>query len=222
MREHSATEDAKMNTVARTLWLLAGALAYNLCSSSAYAAPANNEASSTQASSTKDSSKPLPSLQKYCAQAECRKNITVTLQLGKGKTSERSFALFPPAVQPPLITLLPGERIFVEVEENADTLSGFRGVHEPKNPARTIEISFRQEPSIGDGTGMILEVKNPFSKPLKYNLSLMMLDGRVIKTSSCPAPPKGTATEHWPHPVFQLVFKNLHLLAESESSECVY
>jgi hypothetical protein len=74
---------------------------------------------------------------------------------------------------------------------------------------------------IASGTGIMLAVNNPFSKPIRYNLGLMFLtSGRLYKTSSCPVIAKGGSYEYWPHPIFQLVVTNMHFLTEGDEMGC--
>jgi hypothetical protein len=151
-------------------------------------------------------------LKQLCAKLLCRGKTQVTLNMGQGKTFVRDFDEFNPVVMGNDITVLPGETLFIEAEERAGRLEKLKAVFSVRDPARTLIIKFKQEKS---GVNMVLRVVNPFSRPLKYSLG-MIIPGQegAVQTSSCPAMPNRPAVEQWPHPIFQLVIRSPVLLAK--------
>ena len=94
-------------------------------------------------------------------------------------------------------------------------------VEENRHPERTIEIQLAQDRDLGDGLGMLLVVRNPFARPLRYNLSMMPLDEEEMhRTSSCPVVPRGSAFESWPFPVFVIAVANLKFLGPEGPFRC--
>jgi hypothetical protein len=152
---------------------------------------------------------------KVCEQMPCRKNVKISLKTQKGMFNFRA-ALFPPVVQETFITLIPGENLFVEATVQEDHLINLAVVKQVANPGRTISFEFHQTDELGDGTHMVLMVKNPFEKHLRYRLGMMLPDGdTVYATTSCPVGPKIMIMEHWPHPIFQLIFTEMRLVDET-------
>jgi hypothetical protein len=151
-------------------------------------------------------------LKRLCAKVLCRGKSHVALNMGQGKTIEQDFDEFNPVVMGSDITVLPGETLFIEAEERAGRLENLKAVISVRDPARTLIIKFKQEKS---SVNMVLRVVSPFSRPLKYSLS-MIVPGQqgAVQTSSCPAMPKRPAIEQWPHPIFQLMIRNPMLLAK--------
>jgi hypothetical protein len=157
----------------------------------------------------------------YCKTAMCRKNLTIKLKQADGKYYERSFELLPPAVQNSTICVYSGETIFIEADVDGDHPVNFKQVIENKNPEKTIVFHLEQSTDIGDGTGMMLTVNNPFPRPLHYKMGMMPLaKENLYKTSSCPVIAGGAVYEQWPHPIFQIVVGGLFFLKEGDSLEC--
>lgn len=157
----------------------------------------------------------------YCKTVMCRKNLTIKLKQADGKYYERSFDLLPPAVQGSEISIFAGETIFIEADVDGDHPVNFKQVLENKNPEKTIVFHLVQSTDIGDGTGMMLTVNNPFSRPLHYKMGMMPLgEENLYKTSSCPVVARGAAYEQWPHPIFQIAVGGFYFLKEGEELVC--
>jgi hypothetical protein len=111
-----------------------------------------------------------------------------------------------PIVTANLITVLPGETIMVEATLDKGRLTNLTAVERITRPRRTLVFTLTQEPSIGDGLGMLLRVRSRFPGVLKYRLGLMLpADESLRQTSSCPLKEGVTARESWPFPVFQVI-----------------
>lgn len=158
----------------------------------------------------------------YCKTVECRKGTHFKLKTKDGYYYEYKGFIDPPAIQPDILTIYPGEELYIEAELDGDKLVNLKQVPKSVNPAKTISIKFWQEPSIRDGTEMMLSVTNPFKGYLRYEIGMMTLDSSNLKyTSSCPVMPGKISYEHWPFPIFQLAFANIHLIKiEGDSITC--
>ncbi len=159
----------------------------------------------------------------FCEFGDCRRSLRVRLkQAGQGYF-DRTYWNLPPAVQPTFISIYAGETLYIEAQEGAERPEKLRHVKEKRHPERTIEIELTQEPEISDGLGMILEVRNPFSRPLRYNLSIMPLDREeMYRTTSCPLTPGGFGMEIWPFPIFVIAIANMRFLGPEGPFRCEY
>lgn len=145
----------------------------------------------------------------------CRGPHTVRLLKEDGAVHEISFEIGVPVVQGNLVTIFPGETIYLEADLEGDRVVRLRAVSEMVNPDRTMTFSFSQ--SEGE-TDMLFKASNPFPRPLKYRMGMERLDrDGLLSTSSCPIVAGGSAYEFWPHPIFQLVLTDFRLLDEDGS-----
>lgn len=145
-------------------------------------------------------------LQQVCKAVLCRAPTPVRLKLPDGTTFAATPSLPTPIVSGDYITVMPGEKVFVEAEAKDGALKNLVAVRRLAHPERTLVFDFKQEPIVKDGTDMILEVQSPFPGILKYRLGMMLVtDERPRRTSSCPLAQGKPVFEHWPHPIFQLV-----------------
>ena len=109
------------------------------------------------------------------------------------------------------ITIFPGEEIFIEVDVDGDRITNPRAVRKVQNPSMTLTLKFWQEAKKKDSFLHGHKSLNP--RLVKFNLGMMLVtDERLLKTTSCPVPAKLKLSEHWPHPIFQLVVANIQLL----------
>jgi hypothetical protein len=159
-----------------------------------------------------------PRLIELCKHNQCRKNTGFKLIKTDQSIFDYSSVIEPPAVQGDYITTFPSETLFIEMIETETKPINFMQVEKNSNPEKTIVFRFWQEPD-PESPQMMLEVSNPFAKPLKYNISIMgITDYNLYKTSSCPV--NGKMIEIWGGTIFQLLFKNLKFLQESEPMNC--
>lgn len=156
---------------------------------------------------------------RMCAAVGCRRNVTIRLQREDGGVFHRRYPVFPPPVQEGSIMILPGETLFVEAEVQGDRLVGLRAVERVTAPEKTLVARFEQ---LEDGA-MLLSLQNPFRRHLKFHMAFMPLDqDRMFKTSSCPVVPGGSAFEHWPFPIFQLLLFQPRLLEQDAAGVCEF
>lgn len=151
-----------------------------------------------------------------CAEVQCVRDIHVRLKDKDGKPFERTYAMVP-VVQPAGVSIYAGQTVRFEADDSNGQLVNLRRVESGGDPARTIEARLEQLP---DG-GMMLTTRNPFPRPLKIRMGMMLLDSdRLLKTTSCPVIPNGSGFEHWPHPIFLVFLGDLGLLPDSSGMRC--
>lgn len=152
-------------------------------------------------------------LLEYCKTTPCRKNTHFKVKLKDGSYYEYRGVIDPPIIQENMVTLYPGEEVYIEAEVSGSSLQNMVVVPNIQNPQKTIVIKFWQETSIRDGTEMMLKVINPFSKYLRYELGMMTFESSELKyTSSCPVMPGLSVFEHWPFPIFQLAMADMRFI----------
>lgn len=115
------------------------------------------------------------------------------------------------------IEITPDQTLFVEIIVENGKVVQLLPVAEIKNPEITATFNFTKLDK-----GMMLSVKNPFSKSLKYNIDMIDLKGKSFQTSSCPVRAGISVFENWPHPIPKLEIKNFRLLDDTEEMGCVY
>lgn len=162
-------------------------------------------------------------LDAYCETSvePCRKNLRIVLRRKEGEAYDETFALLPPAVQPGMLSIHPGETVrAVPYFENG----AFAGWRTPKTdePADTqiLTISLEQNDK---GEGMIASVGTNTGPALKLRMGLVRIDGddAAESTSSCPLAEGGGHTfEMWPYPVFVLLVADATRPAKDDGMVC--
>ena len=152
---------------------------------------------------------------------ECRRNVRIVLRRDDGTTYDKTFDWYWPKLQgdPAWLTVLPGETIHLEMDVDGNVLTPRRIVSDPRTPEKTVTFRFKQE----DKIGMLLTVENPFPKPLKYDLFMLLVEDRERKpraTSSCPVLPKLSVYEQWPNAIYTLVAANFRFVEGADSTKC--
>jgi hypothetical protein len=128
------------------------------------------------------------------------------LKLADGSYFELTTKKAVPIVSGGLISVFPGETVYVEARLADNRLVDLVAVDRLVHPEHTLVFTLSQQQTIGDGTDMMLKVSNTFPVTLKYRLGFMRPDStRLRKTSSCPLKGGSTQYEAWPHPIFQIV-----------------
>lgn len=112
-------------------------------------------------------------------------------------------------VKEKILQIYCGEKIFVECEIQADTISKMKVVEKNINPEKTIVIEFTQNSENRKEISTQLWVKNPFSKTLRYDAFMFTPISQQWKsTSIIPISPNLQNFEHWPHPIITLALQN--------------
>ena len=160
-------------------------------------------------------SDPLPFI---CKVADCRENKYVKMRTADG-IFEKTIELYWPIAYKNRISLIPGDKVLIEVEENDAGLGNFKLIEEVINPDKTIELYFTQ---IDNKIDMMLVVKNPFPKDIKYHLNTMDFMGKIEKADSCPVKSNSLTRQQWEHVVLELILTDMHFLQPNEMNSCVY
>jgi len=170
---------------------------------------------SAQASEAEQRAKEIEAV---CSKAHCREARNVSLRLEDGTTFERAVPRLPIVLPNGWITIYPGEEIHVELTVARDVIKSARAVAKPVRKSATVTFKLSQQPERAD---MQLAVTHALPQNLKYSMGMMLPSGgQIYATPSCPVPPGATAHETWPHPVFQLVIRDLRFLPEGASPNC--
>ena len=97
------------------------------------------------------------------------------------------------------VQIYPGEKLFIEATLENGKIVSLRCVNENKNIERTIEIKFEQITEERLHKFMMLTIKNPFDKTLKYSAFILLMKYKKwIKTSVLDINPGLTNFESWP------------------------
>lgn len=101
-------------------------------------------------------------------------------------------------VQENNLQIYPTEKINIEVQINDNLISSMKVVKEIINPKQTIQVEFKQNIKDKKSEGMMLIVKNPFSKKLIYNANMYIVGhNKWISTSIMPIMPNLVGYEMW-------------------------
>lgn len=157
-------------------------------------------------------------LDEYCSEFTCRKNIVIQLMTNAGLV-EQSLAQYWPVVQGDRLSLLPGDKVYIEAELSDGQFVNLNRVEAITDPERTMVFDFSQS---DDGVDMFLSVSNPFDQVMKYHLDMLDFEGNFHQTSSCAIMPGTGVFEHWPHPIPELIVSNIRALAEADNISCEY
>jgi hypothetical protein len=160
-------------------------------------------------------SDPLPFI---CKVADCRENKYVKMRIPDG-IFEKTIELYWPIAYKNRISLIPGDKVLIEAEETDTGLGNFKLVEEVVNPEKTIELSLTQ---IDNKIDMVLVVKNPFPKDIKYHLKAMDFKGNIDEVSSCPVRGNSFVNEKWDYVVLDLIITEMHFLEPNDAMSCVY
>jgi hypothetical protein len=153
-----------------------------------------------------------------CKVADCRENKDVKMRIPDG-IFEKTIELYWPIAYKNRISLIPGDKVLIEAEESDTGLGNFNLVEEVINPEKTIELSLTQ---IDNQIDMVLIVKNPFPKDIKYHLKTMDFKGNIDEVSSCPVKANSSVSEQWDYVVLDLIITDMHFLETNDALACVY
>ncbi len=154
-------------------------------------------------------------MDEFCQANPCRKNVHFLLRTEQGKIDQKA-AVYWPVVQGDKISLLAGEKIFIEAKVVNKQLTDYVAV---ANSQQAISFDLSQNE---DNLGMMLVVKNPFEFPIKVSIDMIDFEGNLHETSSCPVIAGGSVFEMWPHPIPEILISDVRRLGEDEGMSCVY
>lgn len=158
------------------------------------------------------------SLQSFCETNACRKNSRIVLRTGQD-TLNANLDMFWPVLHDGVIHVLPGEKLYLELDWEGNSLRAIRQVPAVVDAARTLTIEFLQRDAALD---MVLQVRNPFAFPIKYHADMGNFQGGVTQTSTCPVRAGMISIEQWPHPITQLILSGVQRLPDDSPGTCEY
>jgi hypothetical protein len=153
------------------------------------------------------------SLEEACMTVRCRPPRTVRVREKDGVVTESSLPGHP-IVQCGFFNVYAGETVYVEADETPSGPVRLRAVDGP-GPG-TMSFTLSQ----GRDDQMVLRASSRLSRPLKFQLHWMDMEGQVRNTSSCPIWPGKTNHELWPHPIFQLIVEDLRFPEDDQQLVC--
>jgi hypothetical protein len=159
-------------------------------------------------------------LEQYCKTRACRHDVDISVRDAAGKTTRVQRKLMPPAVEPDMLNILPGETVQAVAEFKGGKFSGWR-VPSSMDGADAVYITIELKQNAGDA-GMVATIRNSSSRNLKLRMGLVRLDAgaRPESTSSCPLVPKSSGYENWPFPIATLLVRDVRILAPSDKVGC--
>lgn len=155
-------------------------------------------------------------LEDYCANNHCRKDISLKFITDEGIVDE-FISTYWPVVQGDTISLLPGEQVLIEADMTNGIVTNFRQVDSILYPEKTLMFTFSQ---MEEEVTMILHVANPFDEILKYRIDMIDFEGHPHYTSSCPVMSGVSAIEIWHHAIPELKISNFRVLEEDANIIC--
>jgi hypothetical protein len=111
-----------------------------------------------------------------------------------------TVAASPYVVKNTTLQIYPGEKVFLEMEEDSGKIKSVKTVRQNLNPDKTVEISFFQNIDGKKNNGMMLKIdKNPFKQILKYKVTMYLMKYKKwAPTSVLPIQPGIGSYETWP------------------------
>jgi hypothetical protein len=136
-----------------------------------------------------------------------RKPFTLSLQIDKEKKYEEKFERHP-YVHKNDVYLFSGDDFGVSLQREGAAIKSV--THQPDATKADITMKFSQELKDGEPSMMMLVIKNN-TKDTVYVDALMTMPGKkgVFKTTILPLGPGLSGYESWPHPIVQLVLRNI-------------
>lgn len=153
---------------------------------------------------------PVAALAKICAETRCHPPGTIRVILDDGSTREFHSEYAWPIVHDGFVAIFPGVTVFLAGEIVDGKVVNLRAVDEPEAPVNVIKLEMDQKDGKPD---TFLTVTNYFPAAIKYRAGMMLPTSDEVRgTSSCAVMSGPVAIEHWPHPVFQLLLTDFHIV----------
>lgn len=160
------------------------------------------------------------SIDEVCVLLACRPATHVHLEGGAGQAPLDAEFQKTPYVFHGVVSVLPGESLFLEGEVRDDDIANLRYVKDVADPRHTLTVGFRQVVD-QDRPRMLLSIANPFDRPVLYRAVVMLPGARVpVDRDTCPVQPRTQRSESWPEPVVQVFLIDLRFATESEARAC--
>ncbi|EGN75429.1 hypothetical protein A28LD_1042 [Idiomarina sp. A28L] len=160
--------------------------------------------------------KPL-TLEQYCETNTCREDIDILVATAEGEYTLTQLQYWPVVYQGD-ITVLPGERLYIEADiDDENNITELRAVEENEHPERTFELFFAQ---IRGSYGMFFSVRNPLESPVHFDFELTDVNGREFRVGSCPVRSNRSFLERWAEPAMQITLSNPRILEPTADIVC--
>jgi hypothetical protein len=115
-----------------------------------------------------------------------------------------------------MVNMIPNVKFVVQVEVKEGKLVNLQHVDKAEHPERTIELEFTQNQD-RKSPFMMLSVKNPFDKGLKYEAGIQYHGQQGFhKTSTVVVHPKLSSFGSWPDPIMRILSRNSQLVDVKE------
>jgi hypothetical protein len=113
------------------------------------------------------------------------------------------------------IQIYPGEKVFIEIDQQDGVIEKMTAVKENSHPEKTITISFKQVVKKKVCESTMLSVENPFPYKLVYGAMILSLKGKWVETDVYPVEAGLSGYEVWPYVVVSVglakwKFENIH------------
>lgn len=165
---------------------------------------------------------PVPvEVRELCLKVRCRPNTEVRLVTPGGEVVD-GMVMMSPYVIDDVVSVVPGETLYVEGDVELDRLVRLRVVPAIKAPARTVTVRLAQERG-GPGHMMLLTVKQETGRIMRYKAGIAILGTQdVYATSTCPVHSGVAVMEMWPDPIVHALLSEFRLLdpGDPDASGC--
>lgn len=165
---------------------------------------------------------PVPiEVRELCRKVACRPSTQVRLVIPGGEVVDGTVMMSPYVVDD-VLSVVPGETLYVEGDVEADRLVRLRVVPAIAAPERTVTVRFSQEPG-GPGHMMLLTVKQETGRIMRYRAGIAILGTEdVYDTSTCPVHSGVPVMEMWPDPIVHVLLGEFRLLdpGDPDASGC--
>jgi hypothetical protein len=161
-----------------------------------------------------------PELVTYCKTRKCRQNVNVVLRDTTGKPMRMQRALMPPAVEPDMVNVLPGEKVEFVADFKDGKFGGWR-LPTPKDGASAYRITVQLDQHAND-PGMTARVSSSGPKGLKFSMGVVKAEtgAHPEGVSSCPVTAKGSTNETWAFPIGSLLIRDARTLEATDKVAC--
>ena len=139
-----------------------------------------------------------------------REPFTLKLRVDKDHYYEEHYDKRIPYVAENDVYLFAGENFGVNLSIKGDDV--VEVTYQPDSKRADVWFSFKQAKELPGGVGMMLIIQNKLKRRL-YMDALMTVPGKkdILKTSIVPIQAGLSDFEEWPHPIVQLVVRNVRL-----------
>jgi uncharacterized protein YlzI (FlbEa/FlbD family) len=139
----------------------------------------------------------------------------LTVAVDKKNFYEEDIKESPYVLPDNTIQLYPGEKIYVEIEQENGVIKRMTAVKEIKNPSTTITISLTQSVKKKVHEITMLQVSNPFATQLSYKAKIFLLNQKKwVDTNVYPVEPQLAGFETWPDIITSVALGNWTLQAK--------